>query len=252
MLLLSERLKTSDASFSRETFPESCAWDAAVPVPKRVEHQVHRVVERHHEARHARVGDRDVLPGKHLVDPQRNHAPAARHHVPVARAANRRRGVFPELARLGDGDFFHHRLGNAHRVDRVTRLVRRKNDHVLHAVRDRRIQHVFRPAHVRLNRLHREKFAGGHLLERRRVKDVVHAAHRAVHGSAVPHVADVKFHFRILKPVPHVVLLLFVPRKNADFSDVGVQKAPQHSVPERSRSSLNQQRFFLKNRHNFL
>ena len=33
MLLLSERLKTSDASFSRETFPESCAWDAAVPVP---------------------------------------------------------------------------------------------------------------------------------------------------------------------------------------------------------------------------
>lgn len=103
-----------------------------------------------------------------------------------------------------------------------------------------RVKDVVRANDVGLDGLHREKLAARDLLEGGGVEDVVHAAHRALERGPVAHVADVEFNLardlRIIGLVlmPHVVLLLLVPRENADLLDVcleepsedGIAKAP--------------------------
>ena len=44
---------------------------AIAPVLEGVEHQLDRVVQRHHEPRHGRVGDGDGVAGTHLVHKER-------------------------------------------------------------------------------------------------------------------------------------------------------------------------------------
>ena len=83
-----------------------------------------------------------------------------------------------------------------------------------------------------LDRFEREELAARHLLERRGGKDVVHAGHHAVDGLPVADVADVELDLGVLKFVTHVVLFLFVARKDADLLDVAVEEAPQYRVPE--------------------
>ena len=102
-----------------------------------VDHKVHGIIQRHHKARHVRVRDRDRFTLHHLLDPQRNHRPAARHNVAVARAADRRRSALPQLATLGDSDLFHQSLRDSHRIDRIGGFVRRENHHVTDPVFDR-------------------------------------------------------------------------------------------------------------------
>ena len=117
---------------------------------------------------------------------------------------------------------------------------------------NRRVEHVFGAQHVGLDRLYREKFAGGNLLEGRRVKDVIHPVHRVADAVLVADVADVVFDLFVVVDVAHVVLLLFVARKDADFADIGLQKAFEHRVAERAGPSGNQQGFSSKQHMRFL
>ena len=137
-----------------------------------------------------------------------------------------------QLASLGYRHLLHHRLADAHRVDGIRGLVRGQHHHVLHPVRDGGLQHVVRANHVGLHRLQREKLATGHLLQGSRREHVVHAVHHAVHRLAVANVADVELHLGVLQVVTHVILLLLIPRKYADFLDVAVQKATEDGVAE--------------------
>ena len=57
---------------------------------------------------------------------------------------------------------------------------------------DRRVQHILGAEHIGAHRLHRVELAGGHLLQRRGVEDVVDAAHRVADAVVVAHVADVE------------------------------------------------------------
>ena len=219
---------------------------AVVAVSERVHHQVDRIVEGHHEPRHVRVGYRDGLALHHLLDPQGDHRTAGGHHVPVPRAADRRGGSLPELAPLRYRHLLHHRLGDPHRVDGVGGLVRGENHHVPHPVLDGGQEHVVSPLHVRTHRLHREELAARDLLQGGCREHVVHPAHRDVHALLVAHVPDEELHLRVLEHVTHVVLLLLVPREDADLLDVAVQEATEHGVPETARAACYQQDFVFE------
>ena len=99
-----------------------------------------------------------------------------------------------------------------------------------------RVKNVVRANDVGLDGLHREKLATRDLLEGGGVEDVVHAAHRALERGPVAHVADVEFDLardlRIIGLVlmPHVVLLLLVPRENADLLDVCLEEPPENGI----------------------
>ena len=95
-------------------------------------------------------------------------------------------------------------------------------------------------------------YAAWDLLQRRRRKDVVHSSHRTVNCLTIADVADVEFDLRILKFMPHVVLLFLVARENADFFDIGIQEATQHSVAERPGSTGNEKRFTFEHRKTYM
>ena len=186
---------------------------AVLPVLEGEEHEVDGLLERHDEAGHRGLGQGDGVAVADLVNPQGNHGAAAAHHVAVARAADFRAAG---IAALGHGDFLLDGLGDAHGVDGIGGLVGGEADDGLHAGLDGGGQHVVGAYHVGLHGLHREKLAGGHLLQRGGVEDVVHAGHGALARLQAAHVADVEFYlvrhvgvFHLVL-VAHVVLLLLV------------------------------------------
>ena len=219
---------------------------AVVPVRERVHHEVHSIVQRHHEPRHVRVRYRYRLALHHLLHPQRNHRPAGGHHIAVPSAADSRRRSLAELAPLRYRHLLHHRLADAHRVDRVGSLVRGEHNHILHPVLDGGQEHIVRALHIGPHSLHWEELAARNLLQCRSRENIVHAAHRHIHALLVAHVADEELNLRVLQHVPHVVLLLLVPREDADLPDVAVKKATEHGVTETARAACYQQDFVFE------
>ena len=97
------------------------------------EDEIDRLIERHDEARHRGLRDRNGVAVLDLVDPERDDAPARAHDVAVTRTADlglvRRAG-------FGDDDLLHHGLGGTHRVDGIGGLVRGETDDRLDALLD--------------------------------------------------------------------------------------------------------------------
>ena len=112
----------------------------------------------------------------------------------------------------------------------VGRLVRGQADHALHPRVDGRVEDVVRADDVGAHGLHGEELAGGHLLERRRMEDVVHAGHGIANRLRVAHVADVELDLLGVLRMPglqlmaHVILLLLVAGEDADLLEVGIQE----------------------------
>ena len=214
--------------------------------------QVDGFVQRHDEPGHGRFGQGHRLPGADLVDPQGDDAAAGAHHVAVAGAADLRAQGVPALS---DRDLLFQGLADAHRIDRVRRLVRRQADHAFHTLVDGRVQHVVRADDIGLHGLHREELAAGDLLQRRRMEDVIDPAHRALQGRFVPHVADIELdlvrHVRVLRLilVPHVVLFLLIPAEDPDLADVGPEEPPQHRISETPGPPGNHQCLVFENGH---
>lgn len=91
------------------------------------------------------------------------------------------------------------------------------------------------------------------MLEGGRMKNEISAWDGATAGFKVSHIANVEFDFvsyiRILGLVlvTHVVLFFLIAGEDADFPDVGAEKALKDSVPERSSASTNQEDFVFEN-----
>lgn len=72
---------------------------------------------------------------------------------------------------------------------------------------------------------------------------VVNAVHGIAHGADVTHIADIEldllgdFGHLCLKLVAHIVLLLFVARKDADLPDIRPEEPIQYGIAERPRPS---------------
>ena len=233
---------------------------AGVGVLKGEHDQVHRLVQVHQKAGHVGVGDGDGVAGLDLLHKQRDHRAAAAHDVAVPGAADDRPAPLGGHAGVGGDDVLHHRLGDAHGVDGVGGLVGGQADHPLDVGLDGRVQHVVGALDVGAHRLHGEKLAGGHLLQRRRVEDVVHAGHHVPQALDVAHVADIKFDLLVilrivgLQVVAHIVLLFLIAGEDADLADVGGQKMLEHRVAEAAGAAGDEQCLVVENRicHNSL
>ena len=199
------------------------------------EDQVDSLFKAHDEAGHGRLRQGDGLSGADLVDPQGDDAAAGAHDVAVAGAADA--GV-QGVAALGNGNLLLQGLADAHRVDGIGGLVCRQANHALHPGVDSRIQHIVRADDIGLHGLHREELAARHLLQRRRMEDIINPANRGLERRLAPHVADIELDLmgdlRILHLtlVPHIILLLLIPRKDANLTDIGTNKTFQHCIPK--------------------
>lgn len=215
---------------------------ALLGVGEGVEHQVHRIVDGHEEPGHVRVGDGQRLAFLDQLDEQRDDRPARGHDVAVAGAAQGGAGRVDKTG-LGHHQLFHQRLGDAHGIDGVDRLVRAQADHLFHAADHGRVEHVLRAQHIGLHRLQRVELAGRHLLERRRLEDVVHALHGRGDTGRVAHIADVELQLGIGQADAHVLLFLFIPTEHPDFLDIRGQEAVENSVAEGTGTTGDEQGF---------
>ena len=154
--------------------------------------QIHRFIQIHEEARHIGIGDGDGIARLDLVDEQRDHRAAGAHDVAVARAGDNRAAALRRHAGVGVNDTLHHGLRDAHGVDWVGCLVRGQADHALYPRINGSVKDVVRTDDIRAHGLHGEELAGGHLLERSGVEDVVDAWHSVADGLWVAHIADVE------------------------------------------------------------
>ena len=218
----------------------------ALAVLKGKQHQVDRLLQAHDKAGHAGLRDGDGLALADLLDPQGHNATTGAENVAVARAADL--GV-PGRARLRHGDLFHHGLAGPHGVHGVGGLVGRETDHAAHASLNGGGEHVIRAKDIGFHRLQREKLAGGDLLQRGGVEDVIHPDHRVFQRLQIAHIADVELDLvrnggiPRLVFMPHVVLLFLIPGENADLADVRLQKAVQHRVAEGAGASGDEECF---------
>ena len=216
-------------------------------------HEVDRLVQVHQEAGHVGVGDRQRLALADAVDEQRDDAAARAHDVAVAGAADG--GPAGAVAGVGVDDGLHHGLGLAHGVDGVGRLVGRQAHDAVHALVDGGVEHVVRADDVGAHGLHGEELAGGHLLERGRVEDVVHAVHGVAHRLGVADVTDEEAHLGgelggpLLQAVAHVVLLLLVAGEDADLGQVGVHEVLEHRVAERAGAARDHEGLVIESTH---
>ena len=189
----------------------------------------------HSDIEDVSLGDGDGAASADLIDPKRNDGAAGAHDIAVTGVAD-----LAGHPGLGDRDLLLDRLGHAHGVDGIGRLVGRETDDALHPLINSSGQHIIRTDNVSAYRLHGEELAGGHLFEGGGVEDVVHPAHGTTDGLQIPHVANIEFdlirHFRhlYLKFMAHIVLLLLIAGEDADLADVGRKKAVENGVAERA------------------
>lgn len=196
-----------------------------------VEDQIDRIVDRHQEPGHVRVGDSQRFPFPDQLDEQRDDRPPRGHDVAVAGAAEGGPGRIDE-AGLGHHQLLHHGLRDPHGVDGIDRLVGAEADHLLDPAGRRRIEDVFRPQHIGLHCLQRVELAGRDLLQRRRLKDIIDALHGRHDAGRVTHIADIKFQLGIGEIDAHILLLLLIPAEDPDLFDIGSEEAIEDGIAE--------------------
>ena len=202
---------------------------AGVCVLERENHKFHRLFKAHYVAGHCGFCYCKRLALFYLLYKKRNDRPARAHHISVARSANKR--VLCR-ARLCHKHFFHHRLRRSHCVDGIRGFVGRKADYLFDALVYGGCQNVVGADNVCFHRLKRENFAGGHLLERGRVEDVVDPVHCVADALNVADIAYVELDFVVVVGFAHVVLLFFVAGEYANLADIGIEKSFQYCVAE--------------------
>ena len=211
-----------------------------MPVLKRIDYQIHGIVQRHHEAGHVGVRYRNGPAVLYLLHPQGNYRTAACHHIAVTGTADGCAGFLTQRTALGYGNLLHHGLADAHGIDGIGSLVGRKHYYILYTMRYGRFQYIVRADHIGLHSLQREELATGNLLQGGGGEYIIHSYHSTINGLAITHVTDVEFYFRILQGMPHIVLLLLITAKDANFLDSAIKKATQYRVTERTCSASNQ------------
>ena len=193
---------------------------AGVGMLKRKHDQIDGFVEVHQETGHVGVGDSDGVACLDLVDEQRDNGTAAAHNVAVTGAADGRSCLFTQRTALGYGNLLHHGLADAHGIDGIGSLVGRKHYYILYTMRYGGFQYIVGTDHIGLHSLQRKELATGNLLQGGGGKHIIHSHHGTVHRLAVTDITNVKFHFRILQVMTHVILLFLVTAKDANFLDI--------------------------------
>ena len=207
--------------------------------------QLHCFIQIHEEPGHVRIRDGDRQTCLNLINEQRNDAAPAAHDIAIASAADGGTSAFCCHTSVGVNHMLHHGLGDAHGVDGIGGLVGRQADHPLDSCVNGGMQHVVRADDVGLHRLHGEELTARHLLECRRMENIIHPRHGVLNGLGIPHIANVELdllgmlRMLLLELVPHVVLLLLIPGEDADLLQVGGKKVFENGRAERARAAGN-------------
>jgi len=90
------------------------------------------------------------------------------------------------------------------------------------------------------------KFTRRHLLERSRVKNIIHPAHGPGHAACVTHIANVELELGMVVALAHVILLFLIAAEDADFSNIRIQEALENSIAERTGTTGDKKAFFFK------
>lgn len=228
---------------------------AVVSVLESEEDEIDGLLQRHDEAGHLGLGQRDGIAIANLVYPQRNDRTTGTHHVAIASAANL---GLARIAALGNGDLFFNSLGYTHSVDGVSGLVGGKTDNGTYSCLYGCGQDIVRTDDIGLDGLHREELTARNLLQCCGMEDIIHTGHGVAARLQVAYVSDKEFdfmgHVRVfhLVFVAHIVLLLLIAGEDTDFSDICTEKAIQYCVTEGTCSSSNHESFSCKNAHNII
>ena len=215
---------------------------AVVSMLESEEDEIDGLLQRHDEAGHLGLGQRDGVAIANLVYPQGNNRTTGTHHIAIASAANL---GFARVTTLGNGDFLLHGLGDTHGVDGIGGLVGGETDDGSYACLNSSGQDIVRSDDIGLDGLHREELTARDLLQCCGMEDVIHARHGIAARLQVAYIADKKLdlmgHIRVfhLVFVAHIVLLLLIAGEDADFSDICTEKAIQHCVTEGTCSTSN-------------
>ena len=125
--------------------------------------QIDRFIQSHQEPGHVRIGNGDILPTLNLVNKQRDHRPAAAHHVSVSGDTNGGL-ILRKRSCLRNDHFLHHRFGDTHRIDRIGRLIGRKADDLFDTCCYGCLQHIVRAQDICFHCFQREELTAWHLL----------------------------------------------------------------------------------------
>ncbi len=153
-----------------------------------VEHEMHRLGNRHEITLHVRVGDRDRSAALDLMLEHRHHASAAAQHVAEPHHGERAAGSTRRLAH----DHLGQPLGRPHHAGRRHGLVGRDHHQLLHVCPEAGVDEVARPHHVVGDRFFGIVFHQRHVFVRRGMKDDVRLrrAEAGLQPSAIANVGD--------------------------------------------------------------
>lgn len=84
------------------------------------------------------------------------------------------------------------------------------------------------------------------------MKEIIHAMNGVFHAGKLAHITNVVFDFIILVVMAHVILLFFIPAENADFSDIGIQKAFEHRLAKGAGAAGDHQRLAAEGGHSVI
>ena len=208
-------------------------------VLKRIDYQIHGIVQRHHEAGHVRIRYRNGPAVLYLLHPQGNYRTAACHHIAVTGTADGCTGFLTQRTALGYGNLLHHGFADTHGIDGIGGLVGRKHHHILYTMRYGGFQYIVRTDHIGLHSLQRKELATGNLFQGGGGKHIIHSHHGTVHRLAVTDITNVEFYFGILQVMTHVILLFLVTTKNTDLFDITIKKATKNSITKGACSTGN-------------
>ena len=141
------------------------------------EDEIDGLLQRHDEAGHLGLGQRDGVAIANLINPQGNDRAAGTHHVAIASAADL---GFARVTTLGDGDLLLHGLGDTHGVDGIGGLISGETDDGSYACLNSSGQDIVRANDIGLDGLHREELTARDLLQCCGMEDVIHAISMAL------------------------------------------------------------------------
>ena len=125
------------------------------------EDEIDGLLQRHDEAGHLGLGQRDGVAIANLINPQGNDRTTGAHHIAIAGAANL---GLARVATLGHCNLLLHGLGDTHGVDGIGGLISGETDNGTYASLDGGGQDIVRADDIGLNGLHREELTARDLL----------------------------------------------------------------------------------------
>lgn len=80
------------------------------------------------------------------------------------------------------------------------------------------------------------------------MEDEIHADHGVQQALRPAHVADIELQLGVIVVQPHVVLFLFIAAEDANFRDVGIEKAVEHSIAKSTGAASDEKSLVCEHR----